>query len=105
MLGVAVLASVFSTMGGYGSPSAFVDGLTWALWIGAAMVGLRAVTALGIQGRKATLLRHVAPSSSSDLLIGGERSAPGILERFANGEIDREEFERAGHPQTLPGGR
>jgi hypothetical protein len=31
-----------------------VDGLAWALWIGAAMVGLGAVAALGIPGRQAT---------------------------------------------------
>ena len=105
VFGVAVLASVFSTVGGYGSPGVFVDGLSWALWVGAAMVGLGAVTALAIPSRKATRLHHVTPWSSSDLLVGGEPSAPGILERLASGEIDREDFERAGHPQTLPGGR
>ncbi len=39
MLGVAVLASVFTAHGGYASPQAFVDGMTAALPIGAAVLG------------------------------------------------------------------
>jgi predicted MFS family arabinose efflux permease len=34
VLGVAVLASVFTSAGGYGSPQAFVDGMIPALWVG-----------------------------------------------------------------------
>ncbi|UED88395.1 MFS transporter [Streptomyces profundus] len=37
-LGVAVLASVFASQGGYGTPQVFVDGLTPAVWLGAAAV-------------------------------------------------------------------
>ncbi|MFD9884993.1 DHA2 family efflux MFS transporter permease subunit [Streptomyces alboflavus] len=44
-LGVALMASVFSAQGGYGSPRAFVDGLEPALWVGAGVVGLGAVAA------------------------------------------------------------
>ncbi|MET9363008.1 DHA2 family efflux MFS transporter permease subunit [Streptomyces sp. NPDC006632] len=44
-LGVAVLASVFSAQGGYGSAQAFVDGLGPALWVGAGAVGAAAVAA------------------------------------------------------------
>jgi EmrB/QacA subfamily drug resistance transporter len=40
VLGVAVLASVFSGAGGYGSPQAFVAGLEPALWVGVAVLGL-----------------------------------------------------------------
>ncbi|MBH1935112.1 DHA2 family efflux MFS transporter permease subunit [Streptomyces sp. AV19] len=43
--GVAVLGSVFAAQGGYGSPQRFVDGITPALWIGAAGVALAAVAA------------------------------------------------------------
>jgi EmrB/QacA subfamily drug resistance transporter len=50
VFGVAVLASVFARHGGYGSGAAFVDGLTPALWIGAAVVAAGAVAALGIPG-------------------------------------------------------
>jgi EmrB/QacA subfamily drug resistance transporter len=38
VLGVSVLATVFTSHGGYGSPQAFVDGLVPALWIGAAVL-------------------------------------------------------------------
>ncbi|WP_062207558.1 MFS transporter [Streptomyces sp. NBRC 109706] len=37
-LGVAVLASVFATRGGYETPRTFTDGLTPAVWLGAAAV-------------------------------------------------------------------
>jgi MFS family permease len=46
VFGVAVLASVFSRYGGYETPATYVDGLTPALWIGAAIVGAGAVAAL-----------------------------------------------------------
>src|SRR5204862_1051775 len=39
VLGVAVLASVFTAKGGYGSPQEYVDGMTAALPIGAAVLG------------------------------------------------------------------
>jgi EmrB/QacA subfamily drug resistance transporter len=52
VLGVAVLASVFSANGGYTSPQAYVDGMTAALPIGAAVLGLGALTALFIPGLK-----------------------------------------------------
>jgi EmrB/QacA subfamily drug resistance transporter len=45
VFGVAVLASVFSHVGGYGSPQAFVDGTTTAVTIGGAVVLLGALAA------------------------------------------------------------
>ncbi len=48
VFGVAVLASVFSGYGGYGSAQTFVDGLTPAVWLGAIVVGIGALLALGI---------------------------------------------------------
>ncbi|MCF3103359.1 DHA2 family efflux MFS transporter permease subunit [Streptomyces roseoverticillatus] len=47
-LGVAVLASLFSARGGYGSPQRFVDGLVPALWAGAAAVAFGAVAAAAL---------------------------------------------------------
>ena len=46
VFGVAVLASVFSRYGGYGSGAGYVHGLTHAVWVGAAVVGLGALAAL-----------------------------------------------------------
>jgi len=51
VLGVAVLAAVFSATGGYESGEAFVDGLRSALWVGAAVLAAGAVAALFVPGR------------------------------------------------------
>src|SRR5918992_405566 len=48
VFGVAVLASVFSQYGGYGSPQTFVDGLSPAIWVGAIVVAVGAVISLAI---------------------------------------------------------
>jgi EmrB/QacA subfamily drug resistance transporter len=51
VLGVAVLASVFSGSGSYASPQAFTDGMTSAIWIGAAVLAAGALVALLVPGR------------------------------------------------------
>ena len=51
VLGVAVLASIFSRAGGYESGQAFVDGMTPAVFAGAAVVALGAVAAFAIRRR------------------------------------------------------
>ena len=45
-LGIAVLGSVFAAHGGYTSATSFVNGLTPALWVGAAVLGLATMAAL-----------------------------------------------------------
>jgi EmrB/QacA subfamily drug resistance transporter len=45
VLGVAVLATVFTSSGGYESPSAFVAGLTPALWVGVGVLMFGALVA------------------------------------------------------------
>jgi MFS family permease len=52
VFGVAVLASVFSAAGGYLTPQTFVNGLTAALWVGAAAVGIAVIAALFIPKRE-----------------------------------------------------
>jgi EmrB/QacA subfamily drug resistance transporter len=52
VLGVAVLASVFSGAGGFESGEAFIAGLDPALLVGAAVLALGAVAALFVPGRK-----------------------------------------------------
>ena len=52
VFGVAVLASIFASAGGYASPDAFSEGLNTALWVGAVVVGLGTIAALGIPARK-----------------------------------------------------
>ncbi|HWE09645.1 MAG TPA: DHA2 family efflux MFS transporter permease subunit, partial [Solirubrobacteraceae bacterium] len=46
VLGVSVLATVFTSHGGYGSPQAFVNGLVPALWIGTAVLAVGALIPL-----------------------------------------------------------
>ena len=48
VFGVAVLASIFAGVGGYGSTRTFSDGLNAAVWVGAAVVALGALAALTI---------------------------------------------------------
>jgi hypothetical protein len=50
-MGVAVLASVFSHSGGYGSPEAFVHGFTPAVWAAVALSAAGILAALLTAGR------------------------------------------------------
>src|SRR5207342_2433334 len=52
VFGVAVLASLFARFGGYATPETFVDGLVPAVWVGAALVAVGAVSALTIPTRR-----------------------------------------------------
>jgi len=59
VLGVAVLAAVFSGAGGYASPQGVVDGLVPAMWVGAVVLAAGALAALLVPGRRASA---VAPA-------------------------------------------
>ncbi len=48
VLGVSVLATVFTSHGGYSSPQAFVDGLVPAMWIGTAVLAAGALIAAAL---------------------------------------------------------
>jgi len=61
VFGVAVLASVFSANGSYGSGPAYVDGLIPAIQVGAVVVALGALAVLALPGR-----------TRADALIGVE---------------------------------
>ena len=52
VFGVAVLASIFSHYGGYGSGQTFVNGMNPAIWVGAALVCVAALAALAIPRRR-----------------------------------------------------
>jgi EmrB/QacA subfamily drug resistance transporter len=51
VFGVAVLASIFSRVGGYESGAAFTDGMTTAVWVGAALVAAGSLAAFAITRR------------------------------------------------------
>ncbi|MFJ4836120.1 DHA2 family efflux MFS transporter permease subunit [Streptomyces sp. NPDC088747] len=67
-LGIAVLASVFSARGGYESAQRFVDGISPALWVGAAVVGVGAVAAALLPRRRPVTGTPVAASAPSPAL-------------------------------------
>ncbi len=60
VLGVAVLATVFTSSGGMGSPQAYVDGLVPAVWVGAAVLAVGALAALLIPRRTGTSAQPAA---------------------------------------------
>ena len=53
VFGVAVLAAVFASYGGYTSGETFVNGMNAAVWIGAAVVALGSLAAFAIGWRRA----------------------------------------------------
>ncbi len=65
VFGVAVLASVFASRGGYASPEAFVAGLTPAVWVGTAVVGLGVLAALVVPSRRRAVEIEVRPALPS----------------------------------------
>ena len=66
VFGVAVLASVFASYGGYGTPQSFVDGLTPAIWVGAIVVAAGALISLAIPVRRR---RQEQPGEEAELAL------------------------------------
>jgi EmrB/QacA subfamily drug resistance transporter len=69
VLGIAVLATVFGSHGGYQSPQDFVDGLVPALWVAAAVLAGGSLVALLVPGRRrasaaAPASGHPAPATA-----------------------------------------
>jgi MFS family permease len=60
VFGVAVLASIWSQYGSYRTGASFVDGMTPAIWVGAAVVLLGAVAAFAIPHRRREVEAEVA---------------------------------------------
>ncbi len=71
VFGVAVLGSIFSGAGGYGTGASFVAGLTPAMWVGVGVVTFGAIAALAIPRRKARaqmVTDHEAPAPPPSLI-------------------------------------
>jgi MFS family permease len=66
VLGVAVLATVFTNAGGYTSPQAYVDGLVPAVWVGAAVLAVGAVIALLVPGRRSPAPAPAGPCAAPE---------------------------------------
>src|SRR5918998_3001677 len=67
VMGIAVLASVFSAHGSYASPQAYTDGMVSAVWVGAAVLAAGALVALLIPGRagRASARAEAAPAAAA----------------------------------------
>jgi hypothetical protein len=74
VFGIAVLASVFSSTGGYTSPTAFSRGLDAAVWVGAAIVAVAAAVAVAIPRRRGR--RTPALAGSPEAGRAGRRAVP-----------------------------
>jgi len=66
VLGVSVLATIFAQYGSYQSPQSYVDGLTPAVYAGAAIAALGAVAALFIRRQR----RQEAPAAAAAEPLG-----------------------------------
>jgi EmrB/QacA subfamily drug resistance transporter len=78
VLGVAVLATVFTGSGGYSSPEAFVNGLIPAVWVGAAVLAAGALVAAVLPFSTRTSASPPPPEPSPVVADGGPaESSPG----------------------------
>jgi EmrB/QacA subfamily drug resistance transporter len=70
VLGVAVLATVFSGAGGYTSPQAFIDGLAPALWVGVAVLAAGALTVFALPFRTPRAGQASDPPAEQGAVLG-----------------------------------
>jgi EmrB/QacA subfamily drug resistance transporter len=70
VLGVAILATVFTSSGSYGSPQGYVDGLIPAVWVGSAVLAAGALVALVVPRKRAGAVHEL-----SEPLAVGEAAA------------------------------
>ncbi|MBV9838222.1 MAG: DHA2 family efflux MFS transporter permease subunit [Solirubrobacterales bacterium] len=69
VLGIAVLATVFTSHGSYASPASYVDGLVPAMWVGVAVLAAGALAAgLLPFSTRASALQHAAAEAAGDPL-------------------------------------
>jgi MFS family permease len=71
-LGVAVLTAVFAAKGDYQSPQGFVDGVKPAIWVGAIVVAIGAVIALGLPGPEPA----TSQATAEETAVGQEVDSP-----------------------------
>jgi EmrB/QacA subfamily drug resistance transporter len=67
--GIAILATVFSSAGGYESPQAFVDGLVPALWVGAAVLFVGALVATLMPSGRRSAESAEAPGAADERAV------------------------------------
>ncbi|HKG01919.1 MAG TPA: DHA2 family efflux MFS transporter permease subunit [Conexibacter sp.] len=83
-LGVSVLSTVFAGAGSYASPQAFTDGMTQAVWVGAAVLAAGAVCALFVPGRvrqaeMAAASRAAGEADDLETALAGARESEPVM--------------------------
>jgi EmrB/QacA subfamily drug resistance transporter len=79
VLGIAVLATVFTAHGGYASPQAFVNGLTPAMWIGTAVLAAGALVALVLPfDTRATAIAQAEVEAAEREQVAAEEPCPAV---------------------------
>jgi nitrate/nitrite transporter NarK len=79
VLGVAVLATVFTSGGGFESPQAYVDGLIPAVWVGAAVLAVGALVALLVPGKRAASATASVGAGSARVRRGQRSDTRGVF--------------------------
>jgi EmrB/QacA subfamily drug resistance transporter len=75
VFGIAVLASVFSSVGSYASPASFGHGLDAAVWVGAGIVAAAAAAAVVIPRRRARSATPVPVEAAGAIAAAGPARA------------------------------
>ena len=81
VLGIAVLATVFTSHGGYASPQDYVDGLRPAMWVGVGVLAAGALIAAAAavrQARRAARARRARRAGSVSTARDRIRASPGL---------------------------
>ena len=79
VLGIAVLATVFTSHGGYVSPQAFVNGLIPALWVGVAVLAAGALVAVALPFSTRASAHAQAAAESTELTHGHDAAATALV--------------------------
>jgi EmrB/QacA subfamily drug resistance transporter len=75
VLGIAVLASIFTSHGGYASPQSFISGLKPAMWVGTAVLGAGAILPLVLPfSTRQSALAHAVQEAGETAPIATEPS-------------------------------
>jgi EmrB/QacA subfamily drug resistance transporter len=74
VLGIAVLATVFTSHGGYSSAQAFVNGLVPAMWVGVAVLGVGALIAAALPFSTRAAARAQAASEQAGAAASSEQA-------------------------------
>ena len=78
VLGIAVLATVFTSHGSYGSPQSYVDGLIPAMWVGVAVLGLGALIAAVLPFSTRSSASAIAAAEAGDSADGAQSPAVSV---------------------------